>query len=68
MTEQTKLEWVKDCEKVRSFDSKRVEWKDKGIFTMHVSENGPNGETNPGHVLLNLEPWDLTAGMNIGKF
>ncbi len=53
------LQWVKDNEKVRGYDGKTMRYikgdEDHGTFKMRVSETGPNGERNKGHVLVEIE-------------
>jgi hypothetical protein len=62
---ETSEEWVIDCERVRSFDGKKVEIVGRGVWIMHVMETGTNGKKRPGFVQLLVEPYDLDAAMSI---
>ena len=56
--------WVRDDEKTRGYDGKRLLIKGRGVFMMHVRETNSKGERNPGHVQLLIEPDDLDAAMS----
>jgi hypothetical protein len=56
VSDTPKLNWVKDTPKVRSFNGKKLMMEGRGIFLMQVLDVGPGGETNPGFVLVRIEP------------
>ena len=56
--------WVRDDEKTRGYDGKRLLIKGRGVFLMHVRETNSKGERNPGHIQLLIEPYDLDAAMS----
>ncbi len=67
----TPLHWVEDNEHNRAFHGKTVEIANAdgslGVFKMNVNERGLNGETNPGHVLIYIEPYDLDSALTVVK-
>ena len=63
----TEEQWVRDDEKVKSFDGKTLHIPGKGVFLMQVRETNSKGEKRPGYVQVLLEPYDLNAAMSITK-